>query len=303
MRDLNIIIVNFNGKALLERLLPSLKSFYLDQCVFDVGVVVVDNASSDDSVSFLSTLPYIDLVQSTTNGGFSYGNNLGIRNFPARNYFLLNSDTEFLAEVSNPDVLLSYLKEHPKTAVVTPKVLLADGKLDEACHRGEPSPWAAFCYLSGLEKWLGKFSLFGKYHLKHLNLNEIHTIDACSGAAMMVRGEAVEKVGLLDERFFMYAEDLDWCKRFRDTGWDIVYHPQVEIIHHKYASGLGHQQVKQQTTSQYYFYQTMLQYLDKHYRNAPLFLVRWVLKWKLSRIESRMRDIDKSPPTDGVRLG
>lgn len=123
MRDLNIIIVNFNGKALLERLLPSLKSFYLDQCVFDVGVVVVDNASSDDSVSFLSTLPYIDLVQSTTNGGFSYGNNLGIRNFPARNYFLLNSDTEFLAEVSNPDVLLSYLKGASQNSRCDPQSL------------------------------------------------------------------------------------------------------------------------------------------------------------------------------------
>lgn len=293
MRDLNIIIVNYNGKALLERLLPTLKSHYLDRTIYEVGVVVVDNASSDDSVRFLSTLPYIDLVQSATNGGFAYGNNLGIQNFPAKNYFLLNSDTEFLAEVSNLDVLLSYMNEHSKTAVITPKVLLGNGRLDEACHRGEPSPWAAFCYLSGLEKILGQFPLFGKYHLKYLNLNDIHAIDACSGAAMMVCGEAVAQVGLLDERFFMYAEDLDWCKRFRDSGWDIVFHPQVEIIHHKYASGLGHQNEKQQTTSQFYFYKTMLQYLDKHDRKAPLFLVKWVLKWKISRIVNRMRDIDK----------
>jgi len=123
---------------------------------------------------------------------------------------------------------------NPNVAVTTPKVLLASGKLDPASHRGEPTPWASLSYFSGLAKAFPKSKLFAQYHQTYQSLDQVHPIDACSGAAMMVRTAAMEKVGYLDERFFMYAEDLDWCKRFRDHGYQVIYIPEATVVHHKY---------------------------------------------------------------------
>ena len=109
-------------------------------------------------------------------------------------------------------------------------------------------------------------------------MSTIHEVDACSGAAMIVRTSAMEKVGLLDEQFFMYAEDLDWCKRFRDAGYTVIYHPQVKVIHHKYKSGIksASQDIARKTHG--HFYETMLQYYDKHYQSRYPSFVRGVIK-------------------------
>lgn len=289
--DLSIIILNYNGKAWLEKLLPSLQSNWLNMTTFETEVVVVDNASTDDSVAFVEKQKDVRLICSDRNGGFAYGNNLAIRNNSAKYLMLLNSDTEFLPLASNLDVLIKYMDETPSTGLITPMLLLDNGKLDPACHRGEPTPWAAFTYFSGLERLFPKSRWFGQYHQTYkllecanptANSGEyapgIHDIDACTGAALLVRNEAVLKVGLLDERFFMYAEDLDWCKRFREAGYRVVFHPGVKLVHHKYRSGLANKDEKIKNNTRKWFYDTMLQYYDKHYKNKYPRCLRWGLK-------------------------
>jgi GT2 family glycosyltransferase len=276
--DLSIIILNFNGRRWLERLLPTLNDYYLKQTRYQVEVVVVDNASTDDSIAYLNTLDAVRLIRSKKNGGFAYGNNLAIKGNPARFILLLNSDTELVPDLSNLDILLEYMDANPVVGILTPLVLLDNGKLDTACHRGEPTPWAAFTYFSGLERLFGKSSLFGKYHLTHLPQNTVHDIDACTGAAMMVRNAALDRIGLLDERFFMYAEDVDWCKRFRESGYRVVFHPGVTLLHHKYQSGLKSADQETRSTTKHWIFSTMLDYYDKHYKDQYPGFFRVLLK-------------------------
>jgi hypothetical protein len=173
--------------------------------------------------------------------------------------------------------LIDYLNHHPKAAVITPQLILTDGTIDPACHRGEPTLWASTTYFAGLEKRFPYLKLFAQYHQWYKDLSQVHTIDACSGAAMMVRMAAVEKVGLLDERFFMYAEDLDWCKRFREAGYQIIYYPSVTVIHHKNKSGRQSDSAETAQKTNTHFYDTMLQYFDKHYETEyPRFIRRLV---------------------------
>ena len=276
--DLSIIVLNYNGRIWLENLLPSLQAHYLALTKREVEVVVIDNASTDDSLVYLNQLQGIRLLTSPQNLGFAAGNNLALSTIQSRYVLLLNSDTECMPTLSNFDVLLDWMDANPLVGIATPKVLLQENKLDLACHRGEPTLWAAFTYFSGLEKLMGKSSLFGQYHLTNRLQDSIHEIDACSGAAMMVRTDAMRKVGLLDERFFMYAEDLDWCKRFQERGFKVVYFPIISILHHKYKSGFDNQSLTTRRTTKKWFYSTMLQYYDKHYSDKYPKLMRWLLK-------------------------
>jgi len=134
-------------------------------------------------------------------------------------------------------------------------------------------------YFAKLEKLFPKIKLFAHYHQTYKDLNTIHQIDACSGAAMMVRNSAIKKVGLLDEMFFMYAEDLDWCKRFRDVGYQVIFYPKVKIIHHKYKSGIKSSNRKTSLMTRRYFYKTMLQYYDKYYQNKYPKFIRKILEY------------------------
>ncbi|MDP4276818.1 MAG: glycosyltransferase family 2 protein [Bacteroidota bacterium] len=263
--DLSIIILNYNGQAWLETLLPSLKHNYLDKTRYKVDVIAVDNASTDTSVDYLNALSWIKLITSPINGGFAYGNNLAIKTVTSRYFLLLNSDTEIPNAGGNLDVLIDYMDQYRQAGIITPKVLLSHGKLDLACHRGEPTPWASFTYFSKLDRLFPHVHCLGHYHQSWKKLDEIHSIDACTGAAMLVRTAAVKTVGLLDERFFMYAEDIDWCKRFREAGFSIIFHPGAELVHHKYKSGMNQGEQLIQSKTHAWFYKTMLQYYDKHY--------------------------------------
>lgn len=275
MTDLTLIFLNYNTPDWISLALKTLKKNYLAKTKFKVEVIVVDNSSTDHSVKMLKEeFSWVKVLEASQNGGFAVGNNLALKQVKSRYAMLINSDIEF-SEKSTLDALIYYMDANPNVAVTTPKVLLANGKLDPASHRGEPTPWASLSYFSGLAKAFPKSKLFARYHQTYQSLDQVHPIDACSGAAMMVRTAAMEKVGYLDERFFMYAEDLDWCKRFRDHGYQVIYIPEATVVHHKYKSGRGHtdSSISQRTSA--HFYQTMLQYFDKHYQSQYPFFVRW----------------------------
>lgn len=279
--DLEIIILNFNTQFWLKKMLSSLDTFYLKNTRYKVRVTVVDNLSEDDSVKMIrKEFPWVNVIESKENNGFSAGNNLALKATTARFVMLLNSDTE-LGEKSRIDLLLEYMDQNSKVGIITPRVNLPNGKLDLSCHRGEPTLWASLTYFLHLERKFPGNQKFSQYHQMYKDFDTIHEIDACSGAAMMVRVSKMKKVGLLDERFFMYAEDLDWCKRFRDAGSKIVYFPKVVLTHHKYKSGIKSTSSQTSTKIRVYFYDTMLQYFDKHYaKKYPQFvrkLVRYFL--------------------------
>lgn len=280
--DLSIIILNYNTSDWLENVLSSIEAFPLKKHSFEV--IVVDNASSDDSVEVVKNkFPSVKLIQSPDNSGFAKGNNLGIQKATGKYVMLLNSDAEFTAE-TDLDACVEYMNKHEFVGVVSPKLVLADGSIDLASHRGEPTPWAALSYLTGLEKLIPNSKIFGQYHQTWQNFNEVHEIEACSGAAMIVRHEAIDTAGMLDEAFFMYAEDLDWCKRIREAGYQIVFYPLCTIIHHKYKSGQSKSDEVQvekflqipgfpnkppvRNIARFHFYDTMKQYYTKHYQST-----------------------------------
>src|SRR5574344_1205754 len=258
--DLSVVVVNYNGRAWLEGLLPDLER-YVKQSRFQVEVIVVDNASTDDSLAWLETQTGLRLIRSNVNGGFAFGNNLAIKTINSRYICLLNSDTNVPDSL---DLLVEYLDTEPTVGVVTPRIITTSGSLDKACHRGEPTPWASLTYLAGLERLFPRSRWLGRYHQGWSDLSTIHSVDACTGAAMMVRKAAIEQVGLLDERFFMYGEDLDWCRRFREAGFSLIYHPGVTVVHHKYKSGLNGASAGTRQTTKAWVYKAMLLYYDKY---------------------------------------
>lgn len=292
--DLSIIILNYNTSDWLENVLTSIINYQPSTITYEV--IIVDNSSTDDSVSMVKKrFSQFVLVESKENGGFAKGNNLGIAKANGRYVMLLNSDTEFTS-TTDLDAMIECLDENKKVGVMTPRLELADGSLDLASHRGEPTPWAAISYFGKLEQLFPNNKLFGKYHQTWKNIDEIHEIEACSGAAMIVRASLLDEVGLLDETFFMYAEDLDWCRRFRAAGYKIIFFPHSTIIHHKYKSGRGKEErsrIEDQesknelstqkflripgfapatnnsqpttNTAEHHFWETMKQYYTKHY--------------------------------------
>ncbi|OGV97452.1 hypothetical protein A2W24_05765 [Microgenomates group bacterium RBG_16_45_19] len=273
----SVIILSYNTKLLLKQCLTSLRD-RLDFTTGKLEIIVVDNASRDGSVALVKqNFPQVKIISLPQNLGFAAGNNRGLAVATGDYVLLLNSDTQ----ITDPQlitVLLRYLQAHPKVALVTPKVLLPDGSLDLACHRGLPTPWNALTYFSGLAKVLPKCRLLAGYHQTYQNLNVIHPIAATAATAVLVRRQAIDAVGQLDERFFLYGEDLDWCKRLTDAGWQIVYHPQVSILHHKSASGkrqADDQDTQRQSVA--HFYLTMKLFYEKHYRDTyPRWLRRLV---------------------------
>jgi GT2 family glycosyltransferase len=265
--DLTIIILNYNTADWVSKCLQSIQEFHLKkQLSFQTEVVVVDNGSSDNSQQVIAQhFPWVKIIKAGQNLGFAGGNNLALRHVETKYSMLLNSDTEFTQE-THLEKLIEYLDQHPEIGVATPKLQLSNGKLDMASHRGEPTPWASLMYFSGLSKLFPKIKFFAQYNQTYQDLNQIHQIDACSGAAMVVRSDVMHQIGYLDELFFMYAEDLDWCKRFREAGYYVIYFPLSKIVHHKYKSGQAHQDKEVAKKTRAHFYDTMLQYYDKHYR-------------------------------------
>lgn len=263
--DLSIIILNYNTSDWLENALRSIREFK-PECAYEV--IVVDNASSDDSVTMVKKkFPEVRVILSPDNGGFAKGNNLGIRQAAGKYIMLLNSDAEFTS-TTKIEQIVWLMDQNKDIGVVTPRLQLPDGSLDLASHRGEPTPWAALTYFGKLEQLFPSSRLFGQYHQTWQNFDEIHQIEACSGAAMIVRTSALKNVGLLDEEFFMYAEDLDWCRRFREAGYHIYFFPRSIVIHHKYKSGRGKRDSSKQAKSnpaEHHFWHTMKQYYRKHY--------------------------------------
>lgn len=268
MLDLAIVIVNYNVAALLRR---CLQSVFASEGDLRFRVCVVDNASPDDSVQMVrAEFPQVLLIANRTNVGYPAANNQGLRALRVeedggpRYALLLNPDTEL-----PPDALatfVAYLDNNPEVGVAGPRLVLPDGSLDLACRRGFDSMNALFYRMVGLSRLFPRSPRFARYNMTYLDEHELAEVDSVVGAFMMVRGEALRQVGLLDDRFWMYGEDLDWAKRIRDRGWKVIYNPAVTVLHVKRASS---RQNKSRTDVE--FYRAMLIFYYKHYRRSTPF--------------------------------
>lgn len=271
--DLGIVILNWNTSALLKR---CLETVYASTGDFSYHVVVVENNSSDDSAEMVRRdFPQAELIVSEVNGGYSYGNNLGLRALgykdpgrapdAPRYALLLNPDTEVLP-TSLYD-MVHFMDSRPDVGVAGPKLVLPDGSLDKACRRSFPTPLVSLYHFSGLGKLFPNSPRFARYNMSYLPVDQEAEVDSVVGAYMQVRREALEAVGLLDERFFMYGEDLDWAYRIKSAGWNVVYHPQVVVKHVKRAAS------RQSKRAQMEFWRAMLLFYRKHYQTTtPLWL-------------------------------
>jgi len=264
--DVAIVILNYNTAALLRTCLRSVQT---SQHALRVAVVVVDNASTDDSAALVRTeFPEVRLIANAANVGYSAGNNVGLRSLgfapapaPAplpRYVLLLNPDT-----VLPPGALAAmvrFMDEHPTIGAAGPRVRRLDGSLDRACRRSFPTPQVSFYRMIGLSRLFPNSRRFNAYNLEYLPEDAIHPVDSVVGAYMQVRREAILAAGLLDERFFMYGEDLDWAKRIKDAGWEVWYNGAVEITHVKEAAS------RQSSKSRIDFYEAMWLFYQKHYQ-------------------------------------
>lgn len=260
--DLAIVIVNYNVSDLLRRCLGSV---YASEGDFAYRVCVVDNNSADDSVEMVrSEFPQVLLIANKENVGYPAANNQGLRALglmqahPPRYALLLNPDTEV-----PPDAFayfLDFMDSHPDIGVAGPRLIRPDGSLDLACRRGFDSMSALIYRMVGLSRLFPDSPRFARYNMTYLDEHSRAEVDSVVGAFMWVRSAAIATAGLLDDRFWMYGEDLDWAKRMKDEGWRIVYEPAVTVLHVKRASS------RQNPRAQKEFYRAMLLFYYKHYR-------------------------------------
>lgn len=274
MIDVGIVIVNWNTVDELE---CCLKTVYASQGDFSYHVVVVDNASTDNSVEIVrQKFPLADVLALDENLGYPKGNNVGLRHLGYHGKSNVDADAPRYALLLNPDTevppdalynMMTFMDSRPELGIAGPKLILPDGSLDRACRRGFPTPLISFYHFTGLAKMFPNNEQFGRYNMTFADQDQDLEVDSVVGAYLQIRKEAIEDVGLLDEVYFMYAEDIDWCFRVKEAGWKIWYHADVTVYHVKRAAS------SKSAKAQFEFWRAMLIFYRKHYRATTPFIV------------------------------
>jgi GT2 family glycosyltransferase len=234
--DVSIIIVNWNTKELLR---DCLTSIYKCAGNVDYEIIAIDNASTDGSVEMVKNdFPDVILIENSENRGFAAANNQGMAVAKGRYVLLLNSDTVVLDNaVANT---VRFADENPQAAVIGCRVLNPDRTIQRTCFMF-PSLLNMLLSSTYLYKLFPKNRFFGREQMTWWDRSDVRRVDVVTGCFMLVRREAIEQVGMMDEQFFMYGEETDWCYRFRKKGWDLIFAPVGEIIH---FGGASSKQVK-----------------------------------------------------------
>ena len=250
---LSIVIVSYNVRTFVAQCLDSVQ--IASEGINGLEVFVVDNASSDDTVGYIgSNYPWVRLIANDDNLGFSRANNIAIRQAQGEYVLLLNPDT-IVAEPTLRECV-SFLDAYPQAGGLGVRMHNADGTLAPESRRAVPSPWVSLLKMLGFTK---------RYYMSHLSWDEPGRIEVVSGAFFMLRKKALDQVGLLDEDFFMYGEDIDLSYRLLKGGWENWYHPS-DIVHFK-----GESTQKSSFRYVHVFYQAMLIFFRKHYGHLSIF--------------------------------
>ncbi len=262
MVKLSVVIVNYNVKHFIEQCLFSvLKAAQHVSC----EVFVVDNNSVDGSVNLIkSKFPQITLIENKANTGFSVANNQAIRLAKGEYVLLLNPDTVVQEDTFVKTV--TFMDEHPDAGGLGVKMLDGQGNFAPESKRGLPTPTVAFYKMFGLSKLFPRSRKFGKYHLTYLPENAVNEVDVLSGAFMLMRKSLLDKIGLLDETFFMYGEDIDLSYRITKAGYKNYYFPLTQIIHYK-----GESTKRSSINYVLIFYKAMAIFSKKHFSGSHTF--------------------------------
>jgi hypothetical protein len=227
MIDVSIIIVAWNVRKLLY---DCLKSVYDQTEGIDFEVIYVDNASEDGSVDMVKReFPEVRIIENERNEGFIKANNQAIGIAEGRYVLLLNSDTVVLDNAITKTV--KFADEHPQAAVVGCRVLNPDHTLQRTCFM-YPSILNLFLAATYLDRVFPKSKFFGREYMTWWDFNDIREVQTVAGCYSLIRMEAIRQVGLMDELYFVYGDDPDWCYRFRKSGWKIMFTPDAQIIHY-----------------------------------------------------------------------
>lgn len=277
--DLSIVIVNWNVAELLRECLRSLLAGARPSAEGDgpltlgglaAEIIVVDNASSDHSVALVrSEFPMVRLLPSDRNLGYTGGNNLGLAHARGRHVLILNPDTRVVGDAIA--TLVAYLDAHPEVALVGPRLVYPDGSAQPS-RRRFPTLAMALMESTLLEQWFPRNRWARAYRMEDVPDDAARYVDWVNGACMLVRREAIEQVGALDEGYFMYSEELDWCRRMAGAGWRVAHEPAATVIHHE---GRSSEQVA--ATRQVYFESSKVRYFRKHHGALTANLLRAAL--------------------------
>jgi len=260
--DISVVIVNYNVREFLNNALISLLKALEG---YSSEIFVVDNASDDGSVELIQQrFPQVHLIANKTNVGFAKANNQALSIAKGKFLLLLNPDT--LVQEDTFPKLIEFFQNNHDAGMIGCKILNSDGTLQLACRRSFPTPWTAFTKAFGLSSLFPKSKLFARYNLTYLDPDNSYEVDAISGSFMMLRKDVLEKIGGLDESFFMYGEDLDWCFRVQRSGWKVYYVPTTSIIHYK-----GESTKRSDIDELKVFYNAMRLFVRKHHGGSTFF--------------------------------
>ena len=268
MIDISVIIVNWNTNELL---LDCVGSLYSTTRNASFEIIVVDNASTDGSVDALrKKFPQVQTIVNPANFGFAKANNIGIRKAKGRYICLVNTDVKALDSVL--DKMRAFMESHPEIGAIAPKTFGGDMNIQKNC-REFPTLRNMLCQEFFLDRLFPTVAAFRGREMNWFDYETVMEIEVLSGCFLMVRSEVVRQVGLLDERFFFYSEDVDWCKRIHDAGWKLVYYPEAEAIH--YGGGSSANDAARFNVE---FIKANWQYWKKHKSSAAVALF-WLIKF------------------------
>lgn len=265
--DLSICIVTFKARDLLRGCLESIQ----ENTRLPFEVIVVDNGSQDGVREMLAQeFPSVRLVENTSNLGFTRPMNQALKLTTGGMLLMLNPDTVILPGAL--DYLVEFLHTHQVVGICGPKVLNKDQTLQKPCRRGESRPWAVLTYFLGLSTLFPRSKLFSQYLMSYMDEDQTHAVDGVAGSCMLIKREVVEQIGYLDERFFAYQEDADYCFRARQAGWKIYYVPKAQIVHY---GGMGGSRV-QPMRSILEWHRSYYLYYRKNLAKDYFFIFNWL---------------------------
>jgi GT2 family glycosyltransferase len=265
--DLSIVIVSWNARDYLRKCLFSI---YSQKFSRTFETIVVDNCSADGSAEMVEAeFPQVVLIRAQDNLGFAKANNLGIRRSSSRYIALINSDVELLTDCL--DEICSYMDQNPRVGISGPRILNSDLSIQASCRKF-PNLWSNLCEATFFNQVFLKSAFFSGERMLYFGHDRVRRVEVLSGCFWVVREEALKQVGLLDERFFIYAEDIDWCRRFWAFGWEVVFFPGATAIHHSGASSINAsaRYSKEQIRAR-------LQYWDKYYTSEKVLIFSIIL--------------------------
>jgi GT2 family glycosyltransferase len=265
---LSIIIVSWNVAELLRECLRSVAENRGD---LDLEVIVVDSASADNTVALISAeFPWVTLLAQSENVGFPRGNNIGLAAATGDTILLLNPDTEIMGDALT--VMVDYLQQHPDIGLIGPQLLNPDGS-HQSSRRRFPTVMTGLFESTWLQS-LAPRATMSRFFATDLPDDATSDVDWVTGACMLTRRAVVAQVGVMDEAYFMYSEELDWCKRIKDAGWRVVYLPNASVVHH-----VGKSSEQAVTARHINFNRAKLRYFRKHHGYLAYLILRVVI-WK-----------------------